>query len=59
MQLKRSSNKKLAGVCAGIAEHFGWDITITRIAYALATLFLAGFPGIILYAILAFIMPEK
>lgn len=59
MQLKRSSNKKIAGVCAGIAEHFGWDITITRIAYALATFFLAGFPGIILYAILAFIMPEK
>lgn len=59
MQLKRSSNKKLAGVCAGIAEHFGWDITITRVVYTLATIFLAGFPGIIIYAILAFIMPEK
>ena len=59
MQLKRSSNKKIAGVCAGIAEHFGWDITITRIVYAVATLCFAGFPGVLLYAILAFIMPEQ
>lgn len=59
MQLKRSSNKIIAGVCAGIAEHFGWDITITRIVYAVTTLCFAGFPGVILYAILAFIMPEQ
>lgn len=59
MNLKKSSNKMIAGVCAGIAEHFGWDVTITRIVYALASFFMAGFPGLIVYIILAVIMPSK
>lgn len=59
MQLKKSSNKLISGVCAGIAEHFGWDVTIVRLAYVLASIFLAAFPGLIIYIILAIIMPEK
>jgi phage shock protein C len=56
-KLKRSRNQQLAGVCAGIAEYFGWDITLVRVIYALLTIFSAGFPGIILYIILWIIMP--
>lgn len=56
---KSSTDKKFSGVCAGIAEYFNIDPTFVRLAYALATVFLAGFPGLIAYVILAFVMPEN
>lgn len=58
-KLTKSSNKQLAGVCAGIAEHFGWEVTLTRILYVVLSIFTGSFPGIILYIILMVIMPEK
>lgn len=57
-RLTLSNDKKLGGVCAGIAEYFDIDPTWVRIAYATLTLFTA-FSGIILYPILWIIMPEK
>lgn len=56
--MKRSSDKMIAGVCAGIAEHFGWDTTLVRVAYVLLSIFSAGFPGLLVYIILWFIMPD-
>ncbi|HLP03979.1 MAG TPA: PspC domain-containing protein [Paludibacter sp.] len=56
-KLHRSKDQQIAGVCAGIAEYFDWDVTLVRIVYALLTLFSAGFPGIILYLVLWAIMP--
>ncbi len=56
-KLKRSRNQQLAGVCAGIAEYFGWDITLVRVIYALLTISTVGFPGLVLYLILWMIMP--
>ena len=58
-KLVRSSNKMLAGVCAGIAEYFGIDATLVRVLYAALSVFCAGFPGIILYSILMLIMPPS
>ena len=29
---KIRDQKKLCGVCAGVAEYFGWDPTIVRLA---------------------------
>lgn len=57
-RLTLSDNKQVAGVCAGIAEYFGWDVTIVRIVYLLATVFTA-FSGCIVYLILWFVMPKK
>ena len=57
-KLTRSSNRMIAGVCAGIAEYFGWDPTLLRIVYILATLFTA-FAGVIIYIILWIVMPGK
>ena len=48
----------LAGVCAAIANYFGWDPTLVRIVYALLTVFTA-FSGIIIYFILLLIIPEE
>lgn len=55
---RSSTNKKLCGVCAGVANYFNLDPTIVRVIYALLALFTTGFPFIILYIILAFIMDE-
>ena len=58
-QLKRSHNKMIAGVCAGIAEYLNFDPSLVRIGYALISLFSAAFPGIIVYIILWIVIPEK
>ncbi len=58
-KLYKSTDKKIDGVCAGIAEYFEIDPTIVRVAYALISLFFAGVGGIIVYAILAFVMPRR
>lgn len=58
-KLTKSRDKKISGVCGGIAEYFGWDITLVRAIYAVLTICSAGFPGIVLYIILMLIMPEK
>lgn len=57
-RLTLSHDKKLGGVCGGIAEYFDVDPTLVRIGYAALTMFTA-FCGVILYPILWIIMPEK
>lgn len=56
--LTKSANKKLAGVCAGVAEYFGLDATLVRLIYACLSVFTAGFPGIILYIVAMLVLPE-
>jgi phage shock protein PspC (stress-responsive transcriptional regulator) len=50
------TNKKIAGVCAGIARHFGWDVTLVRVAF-LACVLLHGV-GLIAYLIAWVCMPR-
>lgn len=57
-KLMRSSNKMLAGVCAGLAEYWDVDPTVVRVVYAALTVFSAGFPGVLLYIIMALLMPQ-
>ncbi|MGM9746096.1 MAG: PspC domain-containing protein [Paludibacteraceae bacterium] len=56
-KLTKSNNKMFAGCCAGIAEYFGWEVTIVRIVYAFLTIFSAGFPGLLLYIVMSIVMP--
>ena len=58
--LKRSrSNALIAGVCGGIAEHFGWSPTATRVAYVLLSILSAAFPGIVVYLVLWLVLPRE
>ena len=58
-KLTRSQNNKmLTGVCAGIANYFGLDPTLIRVAYVLLTVFTA-FSGVIVYLLLWIIIPEE
>lgn len=56
-RLTRSRNKMLAGVCAGIAEHFGWDVTLFRVVFVVVSILSAAFPGILVYLVLWVVMP--
>lgn len=49
----------IAGVCGGIARWLGWDPTIVRLLYVIATVASVGFPGILTYLILWMIMPRE
>ena len=53
---RNTQDKKIAGVCSGLAEYFKIDATIIRLIWALISLF--G-PGILAYLICALIIPEK
>ncbi len=48
----------IAGVCGGIARWLGWDPTIVRLLYVVATIASIGFPGILTYLILWLVMPR-
>lgn len=58
--LRRSRNdRNIAGVCGGLAEHFGLDPTYTRIGYVLLSILSAAFPGTLIYLILWWLVPEE
>jgi phage shock protein PspC (stress-responsive transcriptional regulator) len=57
-RLTRSHDDRMVcGVLGGLARYFAFDSTWLRIAYALGTFFTAIIPGIIVYALLALIIP--
>ncbi|MBO4499379.1 MAG: PspC domain-containing protein [Bacteroidaceae bacterium] len=51
------SNRKLLGVCGGLADYFDMDSTVVRLIFVL--LALAGTIGIIGYLVCALVIPEK
>ena len=55
-KLYRSSDRKIAGVCAGLAECFGLSTGLVRLVM-LILLFVG--PGLIAYLILWVIMPQN
>jgi phage shock protein C len=57
-RLVRSRNKMIAGVCAGIAEYFGWEVTLFRVVFVLVSILSVAFPGILVYLVLWMVMPR-
>ncbi len=51
-------DKKISGVCGGIAEYFDVDATLIRLAWVLLTIVSLGLGGVIAYIIAAIIIPE-
>ena len=50
-------DKKIFGVCGGLAEYFGMDPTLIRVLFVAAVVLFGT--GILLYVILAVVMPEE
>ena len=53
---KSNTNKKICGVCGGIAEYLNADPTLIRLAFVLIAA-IAG-SGVLAYILAALIMPE-
>lgn len=54
--MRDMANKKIAGVCAGLARHMEWDVTLIRVAFLAAILF-KGL-GLIAYIVAWIAMPR-
>ncbi|HEY9000326.1 MAG TPA: PspC domain-containing protein [Mucilaginibacter sp.] len=50
-------HKKIAGVCAGLAEYFNIDVAIVRVIFVLALIFHGG--GGLIYIIFWIVLPKK
>lgn len=55
---KKRSERKISGVAAGIADYFGLDPTIVRIAFVIGTMASQG-AALLLYIILSFALPNE
>ena len=56
-KLYKSNDRKIWGVCGGLAEYFGIDPTIVRIIWAI--LVISGGSGALLYLIAAILMENR
>ena len=55
-RLTKGTDKKICGVCSGIANYFGLDPTIVRFGTLLLTF--CGGGGLLLYIVGAIVMPD-
>lgn len=58
-KLRRTSGSEalLFGICGGVAKFFDLDATLIRVLWAVSAFFFGS--GIILYIILAFVVPKN
>lgn len=49
-------DKKIFGVCSGLANYFDIDPTVVRVIFAIAAICFGT--GILLYIVLALVMPD-
>ena len=54
---KSTEDKRLCGVCGGLAEYFDIDPTIVRLAWVALALACGG--GIVAYIVAAVVIPDK
>ena len=57
LQKKSNKDKKIAGVCGGLAEYLKMDPTIVRLIWALFVVFAGS--GILAYIVCALVIPEE
>lgn len=50
--------RMIAGVVAGLADRFGLERTLARVAYVILSAVSVAFPGILVYVLLWFVIPE-
>jgi phage shock protein C len=56
---RSSTNRVLSGVCGGVAEYWGGDPTMVRLATVVVGLLTGIFPMAILYVVVAMVVPER
>ena len=53
------ADRKVAGVCAGLADYLDLDVILVRLIWAVATIVSGILPGIVAYALAWIIVPEE
>lgn len=54
-----TKDKKISGVCGGLAEYFEVDASLIRLAWIVLTILTGVVPGIIAYLVAAIVIPTK
>jgi phage shock protein C len=57
--MRPHAKRKIAGVCAGLAEHFNEDISLVRLLCVFLTIATGGCPGIITYVLAWIFVPSE
>lgn len=52
-------DRKVAGLCAGVADYLEVDVTIIRLIVLVVTVFTGVIPGLFVYAVAAAITPKE
>ncbi len=57
--MRPKADRKIAGVCAGMAEYFDLDVTLVRVLWLVVTVFTGIVFGVIGYVVCWIVMPEE
>jgi phage shock protein PspC (stress-responsive transcriptional regulator) len=56
--VRRRDGRMLAGVCAGVADYFGLDVTLVRVIWAVVSVITGG-AGVLAYLVAWIIIPDE
>lgn len=57
--IRSRADRKIAGVCSGLAAYLNLDVALVRILWVFVTFMTGVFPGIIAYVLAWIIVPEE
>ncbi|MGA3087636.1 MAG: PspC domain-containing protein [Terriglobales bacterium] len=57
--MRSRTDRKIGGVCAGLAQYLQLDISLVRILWFFITLACGIFPGVVAYVLAWIIIPEE
>jgi phage shock protein C len=56
--MRSRADRKVAGICAGLADYLDLDVILVRLIWAVATIASGILPGIVAYVLAWIIVPE-
>lgn len=57
--MRSRSDRKIAGVCAGMGHYLDLDVTLVRLVWVLVTILAGIFPGVVVYVLAWIVVPEE
>jgi len=58
MLVRRRKGRMVAGICAGVAGFFGWDVTVVRVVVAVVSVMTGG-TGVLAYLVAWALIPVE
>jgi phage shock protein C len=56
--VRSRKGRMVAGICAGAADYFGWDVTLVRVIVAVVSVITGG-TGVLAYLVAWALIPEE